>query len=376
MAWNEAWDASTIYIGAHDFVSSEDLPSVKHLLEDLCLAIQERHRLLKQDSCEFITATDLNIEEPTAADFVGASIQYVKTMLQAMIDNLEGMVSGSGPRFFKDDSFVDLYTGLEDLIDDVAMMDYAEWIELPWRQFYFWETFQAAVKKLRYMTRDITVTGGSGSREEGTLDEANGVDGLSPQDSWDSLTTVATGNGTLIMYAMEGVPGSGQPAYYLGNCLSTYFYGWQNMMPRRIQSSEFSWAPTVTITHEYSQVSVISVELTVIASNSASVTSDSNGQPQAEGNWGGMAEVMFTVAGNELVIPACDDNDYAEETYTINVGTLEGESVIEMDELTTIPGYPHPCDSWELRWGFSGGAGISTIGNAYLDLNAQFTYPA
>ena len=106
------------------------------------------------------------------------------------------------------------------------------------------------------------------------------------------------------------------------------------------------------------------------------VISDNTGDPSYVSEWGGLAAVSFTVAGSTLDIPECDDNDGVDVTYTIDVGTLEGESIIEMDELTTIPGYPHPCGSLELRWGFSGSAGISPNAYAYFDCNPQFTYPA
>jgi len=162
MAWSSTWSASNIAIGADSY------PAVKDLLQDLCLAIQERYRLLKQDSCEFITATASNVEEPVAADFVGASIQYVDVILDRMVNNLSSMLTGAN-RFYTTVDCTTAYTETS-LFTEVGLLTWSEFQNLEWKSLEWWQTFQAVLKKLRYTKNSPTITYDSSTGTYGSID--------------------------------------------------------------------------------------------------------------------------------------------------------------------------------------------------------------
>lgn len=162
MAWSSTWTSSNIAIGADAY------PAVKDLLYDLCSAIQERYRFLKQDSCEFITATASNVEEPSASDFVGASIQYVDIILDRMVDNLSLMLTGTN-RFYTTVNCTTAYTETT-LFDEVGILTWSEFQNIEWKSLEWWETFQAVLKKLRYTKNSPTITYDSAAGTYGSID--------------------------------------------------------------------------------------------------------------------------------------------------------------------------------------------------------------
>jgi hypothetical protein len=218
MAWNEAWEANTVYIGGHDMVNDVDLPSVKHLLADVCNAIQERYRY-RFDSQYFWKLADKTLAidvEPN--DFkgaivnrIGAAFDYyaVSELCNDVVENLKSLFDGYNTTnregFYTDDTFS---TGLTfaDAVSNAGLLTQEQLEEKDeldniknWRDRRWWDTLRAVLEQAKFVEIRCKIENGDltidrcGFVDTGTYASLN----MTRQDLWDTsvFTNVDTFTG-------------------------------------------------------------------------------------------------------------------------------------------------------------------------------------
>lgn len=209
MAWSDTWDAAFIYWGARDLENDVDLPSVKHLLADLCNAIQERQRYRFDEQEAWMIGDRSTVMDPEPDDFRGTLLNTsdltpekltMPEICSELLSRLEGLFAAGGgidAQFYTDDTFTTHLTyaaavtaaaglsqeQLEEVDGDGKLKN--------WRQRGWWETLRAVVEQARYV--EVRCGGRSGEADQDVYgwdtsypDFERGVD-VSRQDAWENF---------------------------------------------------------------------------------------------------------------------------------------------------------------------------------------------
>jgi hypothetical protein len=159
-----------VYIGGYDYVLGEDLPSVKHLLADLCNAINERRKYYLDSKIAWKIADGTTKTDPVPDDFKGMRLNSNQDPLDGHVlpEVLVQLLSGIGSclinttiadfgislkdtGYFTDATYTTRWTW-DTLLADVGLLDYGEVSNLNnWRSPLWWLTLRGVVERLRYL---------------------------------------------------------------------------------------------------------------------------------------------------------------------------------------------------------------------------------
>ena len=149
----------------YNTVDDEELPSVKHLLADVCNAINERVRWAFNFELEFLVANGDELPDVVPDDFVGARVRkdnssgesFIEDILDDIITKLKARFTAIPVTnrvfvgFYTDDSFDTTWTW-DNICDDVGLLTSEEMENvLNWRQRDYWLTLRGIIERMRYI---------------------------------------------------------------------------------------------------------------------------------------------------------------------------------------------------------------------------------
>lgn len=182
MAWHSTWDEAQIVTGGQDSVTTLDLPSLKYLLSDLCLAINERLDIRGIGGPVAFTINSGTSTTPDSADFVGMSINEVSETYDEILSAISAMLSSGN--WYKSDYSVDW-----DLTSILADIGISSGIisKSNWRNKSFYNGLRDILERIRY-TIQIAACVVDGTVDSGQSDpQPSSGSPNSVEDAWDSV---------------------------------------------------------------------------------------------------------------------------------------------------------------------------------------------
>lgn len=215
--WHAAWDADFVFWGGYDLANAVDLPSVKHLLADLCNAVNERWRLRFDAEISWMIADRTTTTTPVYDDFVGTlldiddltpSMATLPELCETLRDKVEELFAAGTHRagWYTDSTFATVLTYAA-AVSNVGLMSEAD-LEavngggtlLNWGQRDWWDTLRGVVEQARYLESRVGISVGAATADwYGFPPGSNYPDGTR-QELWDYDAGNVNGSSTVRSY--------------------------------------------------------------------------------------------------------------------------------------------------------------------------------